>query len=668
MRSALVRITGAGRANGATVAALALIAWSLSELFALELRASPALTCAFALGLTLPLLAIRRWPLCVATFVCALYLVQTAMSAYPLGSVAAVLALAYALFGASAFGPATGLRGWGGVALAAGFALTFVILVLLEVGRFAFSPLNLGMYTAGILVAAAVPGFALRDRRGQVGALRRSVEVLEARVGEHVEVAVEAERDGLDRSLARVATGLVREVRVLTATASRSSGEDLAAVGHRISALAASATDELRGMLGMLRGTPAAPMIPGPPLIVERRFRVPLPARDLAGRLAPWLLLAVFGVIDQAELPELPYTAAFWGTPFTVEIPHVAGPTGMILAVLMPLPLVWRREAPLLVVTLVTAMMVARTVNGDLSSLTMVQTFTGCAVAYVAGAWSRSLPEAVCGLLVAVVGSLASWYLEAASWTVAQYAYMAVACVAIWAAGRAVAGQVQAARGLRREADILEFRRRCLTEVAIAAERRRVARELHDVVGHGLSLIAVQAGVAEAVGRRDPAAARAALAHVDEAARATLSELTSLRLLLADPDPAKRPGRWSARSVRRLVEDAVAAGQPVRARLDSRLDRVPPATAAAVVRIVQESLTNARKHATGETTDVDVAVREGEVAITVRSGGGAGEVGGDGASQSYGLEGMAVRAAEIGGTLRAGPQLDGWAVEARLPL
>lgn len=647
---------------------LLLAVWSISEPFVLELHNGLALTLAFSVALAVPMLAIRRWPLAVAAFVCVVYLAQTGLSAHPTGGVASVLVLAYALFAASAFGPATGVRSWGGVALAVAFALMFVLLVVLGVGRFGFQPLNLGMYLAGVLVAGAVPGFAIRDRRGQVAQLRRSVGLLEDQVGEHVDGAVEAERDDLDRSLARVATGLVREVLVLTAAARRRSGAELPAVGHRIAVLAASATDELRGMLGALRSSPVPQAASAPPLVLTRRRRLPVRARDLAGRLAPWLLLAGFGVIDQAQVPELPFTAAFWGSPFTVEVPHVAGPTGMVLAVLMPLPLVWRREAPLLVVTLVAAIMVARTVNGDLSSLTMVQTFAGCTVAYVAGAWSRSSAEAVCGLVVAVVASVASWWLEAASWTLPQYAYMAVACVAIWAAGRSVAGHVQAARGLRREVAALEERRSELTTLAIASERRRIARELHDVVGHGLSLVAVQAGVMEAVGRRDPAAARVALAHVDDAARATLSELASLRLLLSDPDPAARPGRWSARAVRRLVEDAVAAGQPVRARLDARIDRVPPATAAAVVRIVQEALTNARKHAKGEPTQVDVAVRDGVVAVTVRSGaqlrGRSAAAVGDG----YGVEGMVARAAEIGGTLHAGPYGDGWAVRALLPV
>lgn len=196
-------------------------------------------------------------------------------------------------------------------------------------------------------------------------------------------------------------------------------------------------------------------------------------------------------------------------------------------------------------------------------------------------------------------------------------------------------------------------------EQALADERLRIARELHDVVAHNLSLIAVQAANAAHV--RSPAHAYEALTVISETSRAALTEMRSLLgVLRSDADLAPSPG---LDGLAELADRASLAG--VRVSLDVRGDSVvPEGVGLSVYRIVQEALTNVVKHAAPASCTVVVDVTSSSVRVEVTDDGpGVKELG-----VGHGLIGMRERVAMYGGTFSAGPGADGgFRVVAELP-
>jgi len=196
-------------------------------------------------------------------------------------------------------------------------------------------------------------------------------------------------------------------------------------------------------------------------------------------------------------------------------------------------------------------------------------------------------------------------------------------------------------------------------------ERERLARELHDTVAHHVSAMVIRAQAGRVVAGTDPAAAVEALEGVEEEGARTLEEMRAMVAALRDggADAELAPPAGVA-DLERLVR-APGGHLRVDLGLDGELDALPPAVEAAVYRIVQESVTNAMRHAV-DATEVVVRVT-GEpqrVRVTVRDDGARAGRGRDG----YGLAGLRERAALLGGELRAGPGADqGWRVEAELP-
>jgi signal transduction histidine kinase len=212
------------------------------------------------------------------------------------------------------------------------------------------------------------------------------------------------------------------------------------------------------------------------------------------------------------------------------------------------------------------------------------------------------------------------------------------------------------------------------TEQALTDERLRIARELHDVVAHSMSLIVVKAGVANHVMRERPEEAYDALRVIEAASRGALIELRHLLGVLrtgADtteaPDPlAPAPG---IAALAELTERAAMAG--VRVEMDVRdADHLPEGLGLSVYRIVQEALTNVVKHAAPARCRVSVEASGAEVRIDVSDDGPGRQTapGGGAAALGHGLVGMRERVAMYGGAFTAGPGRDGgFAVSARLP-
>jgi signal transduction histidine kinase len=218
---------------------------------------------------------------------------------------------------------------------------------------------------------------------------------------------------------------------------------------------------------------------------------------------------------------------------------------------------------------------------------------------------------------------------------------------------------------LSREARVHEAR---AAEQRLQAERLRIARDLHDVVGHNLSVIALHAGVAaEAVGRDDDAA-RAALAHVRDAASGTLHELRSTVRVLRGPvgSAAADVAPTGLAGVDALARPARAAGIDVDLDLDVPPGALDGAIDAAAYRMVQECLTNVLRHAAASRVTVSARVAGGRLALRVSDDGrGAGPD----LVPGSGISGMRERAALLGGSLTAGDGPGGgFVVAADLPL
>ncbi|WP_328603201.1 histidine kinase [Amycolatopsis sp. NBC_00345] len=217
---------------------------------------------------------------------------------------------------------------------------------------------------------------------------------------------------------------------------------------------------------------------------------------------------------------------------------------------------------------------------------------------------------------------------------------------------------------LRGRADQAERERDLLAERSVAAERRRIAREMHDVVAHRVSIVALQAG---ALSVRAPDEETGQLAEViRESSAAALTELRDILQVLRDdaPDPSSLPSPTLA-GVARLAEDLTAAGARIVADLPEPLPRVADQVGRAAYRIVQESLTNAAKHAPGATIHVRLGLEDGRLVVEVANplGASAGLP-----VSGYGLIGMRERVTLAGGALRNGPDGAGrYVVRASFP-
>ncbi|KRB36580.1 sensor histidine kinase [Microbacterium sp. Root180] len=208
-------------------------------------------------------------------------------------------------------------------------------------------------------------------------------------------------------------------------------------------------------------------------------------------------------------------------------------------------------------------------------------------------------------------------------------------------------------------------------QLAAAAERTRIAREMHDIVSHNLTVVVALAEGATATA--DPERARAATEQIADTARGALTEMRAMLGVLREPEAM--PGALlplESASVADAVEAAQRAGFPVVLHTEGRVDPLPADIRLATFRVVQESLTNAMRHAPRATLiDVQVAVDETAVDVSVVNDGVPSPTvaAPPGVRGGYGIPGLRERAAHVGGTFTAGPGDGGrWIVRARLPL
>ncbi len=219
---------------------------------------------------------------------------------------------------------------------------------------------------------------------------------------------------------------------------------------------------------------------------------------------------------------------------------------------------------------------------------------------------------------------------------------------------------IAVADGARTRAERFRDRIESEVEARVQAERLRIARDLHDVVAHGLATIALQSGVAAHLLDQDPAQARAALDSINEVGKTSLDELRTMVGVLRSTDGAEvRPIPTEPNDLGALLARAGELGIAVSGRTSGTFPAdVSDATVVAVHRIVQEALTNVARHAPGATATVELDHHDAHVAIEIANDRPAG-VGPTVASTGVGIVGMRERAESLSGNLDAGPTADG---------
>jgi signal transduction histidine kinase len=236
-----------------------------------------------------------------------------------------------------------------------------------------------------------------------------------------------------------------------------------------------------------------------------------------------------------------------------------------------------------------------------------------------------------------------------------------------WIVGFALGSRLRETDTTRRLADQAEAEREEQARLAVAEERARIARELHDVVGHSVSVMTVQASAARRLLRPHQEKEREALLVVEQTGREALAEMRRMVGVLRRPDeaPALAP-QPSLEHIEKLVSHTRETGLPVELRIEGTPVPLPPGIDTTAYRIVQEALTNAVKHARAASAEVVVRYSNGTVELTVSDDG---QGGGDGGGGGHGLVGMRERVSVYGGELEAGPQAGGgFRLRATLPV
>ncbi len=421
--------------------------------------------------------------------------------------------------------------------------------------------------------------------------------------------------------------------------------------------------------------------------MLPARVGGPLPRsspQQWLGRV-PWLRtqgipLLIFGLEATEALLTAGKPAEFYGSA-TLPV-RLAGATALALA------FVPRRRWPLLSVLAVVAVCMARSVVFDdafgLNPPLYVAAFV--AGAYVRPLWAAALAGIACiagGFFTVVLMFDWNWGLYPPNLLL----FFATMVTAAWVTGITGRRRLAQADELRALSAAEEQRQGRAIEHAVEAERLRVARELHDLVGHGLTSITLQCAVAAQQLESHPRQAAAAIAAVEEVGAEVLRELHQLLAALDGNAAAAAP---ELARLRELARRAESQGLDVRLQLAGDLATVPAGHAGAAYRIVQEALTNARKHGGAGAVTARVACERGRLAIEVRNplgparpsrplrpaprpadapAAGAAPAAPTAAGSGLGLAGMRERVRVYDGWLTAGPdRAGGWLVRAELPL
>ncbi|WP_030904599.1 sensor histidine kinase [Streptosporangium amethystogenes] len=396
--------------------------------------------------------------------------------------------------------------------------------------------------------------------------------------------------------------------------------------------------------------------------------------RNTIGSLRAWfhghpLIPDLFlgGALAAASAPFAHVTQVF-GDPARLGEPDAMG-LGLIMTGCLSVAL--RRHWPFLLLCLVCLIEITLAATGRnpsllwLAALVLVYTI----------AVRRGLAVSLCAPALALAGHFLSAAAGGGLGEWSTHLLMVVFAASLWIAGRNVRLRRAYQAELHDRARRMEHIREADTRAARAEERSRIARELHDVVAHHVSVMTVQAAAARRVLAGNPEGAREALSAIEELGRTAMSEMRSLvGVLRTDAVPAERNPQPGMREIPALVDQMREAGLRTQLWIEDECGTtgaLPPGVDLAAYRLVQEALTNSLRHA-GPQARAWVTVRHesGELAVRVTDDGlgqKAGETS-EGAT-GHGLVGIRERVALYGGLLRIGPRPEGgFEVDARFPL
>lgn len=210
-----------------------------------------------------------------------------------------------------------------------------------------------------------------------------------------------------------------------------------------------------------------------------------------------------------------------------------------------------------------------------------------------------------------------------------------------------------------------------LAEKAVAEERQRIAREVHDVIAHSLSVTMLHVTAARmALEKREPHTddALEALREAEGQGRASLAEIRRTVGILGGSEGAAEPPMPDALDIPKLVEDFRRAGMDVSLSIDGEVTELPASTGLSLYRVVQESLTNATKYAPGASARVELTLTDETISLWVRNTASEHPPAPSSNGGGLGVRGMIERAAVLDGTLVAGPDGNGWSVVLRAPM
>ena len=413
----------------------------------------------------------------------------------------------------------------------------------------------------------------------------------------------------------------------------------------------------------------------------------PRPSREGYRRDAIGAALIALGATVSALL----YARSGYFTDLDADPPQYPAPmwVSAIMILAFAVPLIWRRRYPEVVgVTVSIAFFLGPTLRVPEALFASIALFISI---YSIGAWSRNRRAAKITRILIIVGMFV-WIGTQLALTVndpdvlSGYSRSGVfSAFASWALinvltnllyfGGAYYFGTTAYRSARERAELesrtaeLARERERSAEQAVALDRVRIARELHDVVAHHVSVMGVQAGAARRVIQTDPGQASESLSTIEQSARSAVDELHRLLTTLRENDTDVASTSSSTRGIDQLsdlVDESSAAGTPATLQFVGEPHPVSSLVAFTVYRVTQEALTNVRKHA-GERATVDVRLRYLENGVeleVVDTGQG---IGLRTAGSGHGLVGMRERVAAVGGVLEVGPRSrGGYLVRARI--
>jgi signal transduction histidine kinase len=331
------------------------------------------------------------------------------------------------------------------------------------------------------------------------------------------------------------------------------------------------------------------------------------------------------------------------------------------------LPLFFRRRYPFVAAASYWLVAVALSfVDGYVVTFPKSLFVLGMVASYMLGNLRESLSERI-GLVIVYGGAAAVVY-NVPGHSTAELVFVPLVFIASWLGGFALRERAAEAEAAEARADQAERERDGAARLAVAEERARIARELHDVVAHAVSVMVLQVG---AVRRNMPEALEddaEALMDVEQAGRTALTEMRRLLAALRrEEDGVELTPQPGLDVIDSLAEQIGRAGLPVRIHVEGERVPLPRAIDLSAYRIVQEGLTNALKHARASHADVTVCYRHDELGIEVRDDGSGSGAASDG--RGHGLIGIRERVKIYGGEMSAGPVAGGgYVLSTRLPL